>query len=152
MPTLNDMFPSRFLKAQDLKGGRRTVTVLKVTEEEIGDETKFVCWFKELEKALALNKTNAVTLSELSGSESSDDWADLAVDLFVVRVNFQGKMTPAIRIDAATRKPSNGRVQKPLPLADKTDEPADSGETDPSAEAAEGFDWATGKEASGGKS
>jgi hypothetical protein len=143
-----------------------TVTISKVTVEDFGDDTeqlKFVAWFEEVEQGLILNRTNSNSLEELSGSDESDDWTGLVIDLFVIRVDFNGKRTPAIRIEAATGEPSAGSGaggQKPLPLskaagskakspakaAAKTAEPeSDSGDKE-SGESADavGFDWAKG--------
>lgn len=160
---ISDVFKSKYIKAADLPDGRITVTIAKVTVEDFGDDDeklRFVAWFKELEQGLILNRTNSNMLEELSGSDDSDSWTGLRIDLYSTRVDFQGKRVPAVRIEAATsRKRSGGsggggRGQKPLPLQDKVeaDEPENSeGKTDPDTEAdAEGFPWE--KEMAGGKS
>jgi hypothetical protein len=152
----SEVFPSRFWKAADLKGGRMTVKISEVVMESIVDDEddKPCVYFENQTKCLPLNVTNWNMLEELSGSDESDNWVGLRVSLYATKVDFQGKRVPAIRIEAApvSRQAGGGgtgsRVQKPL----EPDNPeADAGESDPDAEAdAEGFPWEK-KEVSGGK-
>ena len=74
--TINDLFPSRFLKAADLNGQRRIVTIKKVTREELGKgkEKKAVVYFGEAKKGLVLNVTNARKIAAVTGSEVIDQW------------------------------------------------------------------------------
>src|SRR5262245_6138688 len=158
----NEVFPSRFFKAADLKNGLLTVEISEVVMESIvdGEDDQPVVHFEGQSKGLVLNVTNWNMLEELSGSDESDDWTGLRVTLYVTKVDFQGRRVPAIRIEAAPSKSSPGnsgtggaRAQKRLSLADKADESEnDAGETDPDTEPdAEGSPWE--KEAvAGGKS
>jgi hypothetical protein len=63
--TVDDLFPSRFLKAEDLKQQRRMLTISKITSEQIekyGDNPAkivSVVYFQKCKKGLVLNKTNA---------------------------------------------------------------------------------------------
>jgi hypothetical protein len=155
----SEVFPSRFLKAADLKNGRLTVEISEVVKESIvdGEDDQPVVYFEGQPKGLVLNVTNWNMLEELSGSDESDDWVGLRIVLYVTKVDFQGRRVPAIRIEPAPSKSSAGnggtggaRAQKPLPLADKADEP-DCGENDPDTEPdAEGFPEK--KKVAGGKS
>ena len=56
---INSAFPSNYLKAADLRGGRVTVAIDSVVIENIGDEDKPIVYFQGKEKGLVLNKTNA---------------------------------------------------------------------------------------------
>lgn len=98
---VNDAFPSDFLKADDLKGKTITVTIAKVTIEEIGQgnqkERKLVLAFVGKDKRLVLNKTNAGTISKLYGGET-DDWLMKSITLQPREVEYQGDMVWAIRV------------------------------------------------------
>jgi hypothetical protein len=57
---LSEMFPSRFLKAGDLRGTPRVATIASLQLEQFSDGTrKWVMAFVGWPKALPLNKTNA---------------------------------------------------------------------------------------------
>jgi hypothetical protein len=104
---INDMFPSKWLKASDIpEDGDLVLTISSVGREEIGqgDDTdlKPVVYFEETEKGLVLNKTNAETIVTLHGSETNA-WEGRKVALFATEVDFRGKQTLAIRI--RLRKP-----------------------------------------------
>lgn len=106
MPTLNEMYPSKYLKAEDLRGkdgkGWREVnlTVKSCSPEEMGgeaNETKWVLHFEKTEKGLVLNRTNAVTLADGYGPDS-EDWLDQKIVLFVVTVGTPQGPKPGIRV------------------------------------------------------
>jgi hypothetical protein len=98
--TISDLFPSNFLKAADLKGQRRIVTIQKVTREEVGKEKKkkAVVYFAESKKGLVLNKTNAVKIAKVTGSEDYTRWPGKKIALIPTEVEFQGDLIPAIRV------------------------------------------------------
>ena len=98
---MSEAFPSKYLKAEDLKGQRITVTIARVEMGEIGDgdsrEQKPVVYFQGKEKGLVLNKTNAANISYMYGDETND-WTGSQIKLFTMIVPFQGRQVPAIRI------------------------------------------------------
>src|SRR5262249_29773226 len=96
--TINDLFPSNFLKAADLKGQRRIVTITKITREEIGKskERKAVVYFTEAKKGL--NKTNAVKIARVTGSEDYTRWPGKKIALIAIEVEFKADLTRAIRV------------------------------------------------------
>ncbi len=95
----NDIFPSRFLKSEDLKGQDLVLTIAGVTMEEVGQERqmKAVLGFEKTDKCLVLNKTNGLTLASLHGNET-DAWIGKRIALFPTRVPFGGKLVDTIRI------------------------------------------------------
>ena len=107
--TIDDLFPSRYLKAADLKGQKRILTISKITSEEIGKDKKAepIIYFQKCKKGLVLNKTNAKRIAEVLGSKTLSDWPGKSVALYSKMVEFAGDLVPAIRIDAAS---SNGRA------------------------------------------
>lgn len=112
---INDMFPSNYLKAADLKGQEPTVTISHIKQEQLGDDNKVVLYFQGKEKGVVLNKTNATNIASMYGPETGD-WIGKRVKLVVAWVDFQGRSVEAIRI----RPPeaSNGAAPaKPVPHA-----------------------------------
>lgn len=95
---INDAFPTDFLKAADLKGREFTLTIKHVESKELNDgTTKPTVYFLETDKGLGLNKTNAMTLSEMFGPETNT-WSGQKVLLYTIKTNFQGQMVDAIRV------------------------------------------------------
>lgn len=109
----SDLFPSKYLSAADLDGREPVVTIEKVVMETLGDERKPVAYFKGKEKGLVLNKTNFSTIEDISGEEDTDNWAGTSVKLITVKVEFQGKRVPAIRIEEPTREKRREPVEAP---------------------------------------
>jgi hypothetical protein len=103
--SFNDMFPSRFFKADDL-AQPLVVKIREVTLEQLGNEsseTKPVLYFVNQDKALCLNKTNATAIINITGSENTDDWIGQRIELFKDTVMFRGQRTPAVRVRAPHR-------------------------------------------------
>ena len=100
---MNDIYPSKYLKADDLNGREVRVTMAHVEMEKVGEDMKPALYFKGASKAMILNKTNAGTISIAYGDDT-DDWFDQPLILFSVMVDFQGKVAPAIRCRAPTAR------------------------------------------------
>lgn len=101
----NEMFPSKYLKASDIPSPRvltMTDVVFETLKGENGDEEKPVLYFKEVEKGMVLNRTNAMTITALYGDET-DEWAGQRVTLQSMDVEAYGKTTAALRV--GTKKP-----------------------------------------------
>src|SRR5206468_8573521 len=92
---INDAFPSKYLKAADLpEDGSKQFTIALIDMEEIGrgKEEKPVIYFKEEDKGMVCNKTNAKTISRVLNSEEFDDWIGKQISLYRCEVDFQGEM------------------------------------------------------------
>jgi len=94
----SDAFPSRYMRADDLQGTDRIVTIASVDFEDFTDpktrrtETKPVLRFREkAAKDLVLNRTNFKIISQLLGEET-DDWAGQQIVLYTTRVESFGEM------------------------------------------------------------
>ncbi len=94
---LNDVFPSTYLKANDLIGYDVVFTIRDVDRQEFDDGTKPLVWFEELSKGLVLNRTNFTSIAKLHG-EDSEDWQGKRIALFGTEVAFRGTPTLAIRV------------------------------------------------------
>lgn len=97
------LFPSRYLKAVDLDGKPLTLTIVAVAVEELQmqggkKERKPVVYFEEnAEKALVMNKTNALAIAAQHGPET-DAWTGKRITLIPARDRMGGKLVDCIRI------------------------------------------------------
>ncbi len=94
---IQSAFPGKSIKAADLGGNKKVITITGVAMENVGDDTKPVLRFEGSDQGLVLNKTNADMLLDLFGNETSD-WAGKRIELYPTKVQFGNKMVPAIRV------------------------------------------------------
>ena len=119
MTTVNDAFPSPYLRAADLNNRTAKLKMEKVVFEEIGQDKdqKPVLYFVDTKKGLVLNKTNATTIGAVYGQEL-EGWTGKEIELFSQMAPFQGQTVPAIRVRAAAEEPA-----PPRPKRDDFDDP-----------------------------
>ena len=81
----DQMYPGRFLKAGDFNGKNVTLTIARVTLDELegdkGKQIKGCLWFKETDKQIALNKTNGICIKAMFGRALAD-WVGKRVTFF----------------------------------------------------------------------
>jgi len=114
--TREEVFPSKYLKAADLKGKPRIVTIESTPYETLkgmdGKETqKIVTYFENVSKSLPLNATNFDAVGEATGCPDTDDWPGQRIELYPTKTTMGGKTVDCIRI----RRPSAPRAAAPLP-------------------------------------
>lgn len=124
MANINDEFPSKYLKASDLKRQHVMVTIDRLEHEVINNERKLILYFEGKEKGIVLNKTNARNIADAYGEEM-DDWSGQKIILFEAMVDFQGKTVPAIRIRRPLASDKKGKQPKPAPMQDNLENPAE---------------------------
>ena len=110
----NDVFPSKHLKAADLNGASPVVTIERVTLEALdkaGKEKKPVVYFVGKQKGLVCNKTNWRAIVKITGSDDSDGWIGIKIQLYVAEVEFQGDQVAALRV----RAPRVAAPARPVP-------------------------------------
>jgi hypothetical protein len=96
---INDVYKSDYLKAGDLQGKKIKLTIARVEMAEFTDGSKKpVAYFTGKQKGAVLNKTNAMTVAAAFGPET-DGWAGKEIVLYSAKVNFQGQMVDAIRVE-----------------------------------------------------
>jgi hypothetical protein len=120
---ISEVFPSKFLKSDDLPDDEDAlVTIVDAQLEPVGPdkEDKLCLRFREFEKALVCNKTNADVIGELYGDDT-DEWLGKKIWLYVTEVSFQGKTTMAIRV--RMRKPQPKPKPAAPPVVEKEPEP-----------------------------
>lgn len=112
--TVHDLFPSRFLKSQDIGDSDLVLTIDRVVVEPLGfgevQEKKPVVYFVETDKGLVLNKTNAFTIANLNGEDYSS-WTGNRISLYSTEVSFQGTTMMGIRIRMRTPGQGPGSSQ-----------------------------------------
>ena len=130
MPTnasYDDVYKARWLKSDDLPDEDLILTIKDVNDEEVGEdrEVKFILSFRELEKELILNKTNARTLADRFGKDPST-WIGKRIALYSSEVSFAGKMTLAIRIrmKAPVAAPNATPASAPQPAVTQPPDPS----------------------------
>lgn len=110
---------SSYLKAEDLEVGKKyaiTISGIDAVEfEQDGKKsTKLALKFKEAEKKLTLNKTNAMVISAVLGPES-DHWVGKKIYVYRTKVSYGDKMVDAVRVDMPLVEASMPRHQAPQP-------------------------------------
>ena len=94
---IDDFFPSKYLKSDDLNGKDVALTIRDVERKQFEEEIKPIVWFEETTKGLVLNRTNFGSISKLHGRET-DTWLGKRVALFGTEVDFRGTATMAVRV------------------------------------------------------
>ena len=133
MPTVNEMFPSRWLRAADVGDTKLKVTISHVTQEEFEDfktklpVKKWVCWMHGTDKGFVLNATNAAAIGDAYGR--SEDWGSHQFTLLTVEKDVFGelKMCLAVKVTpeniAANSSNSNGAPPAQAPPAQQQEAP-----------------------------
>lgn len=107
MPRIGDVFPSRFIKAEELAGrAPATVTIESVDLETIGEDRKLVAHFIGAVRGLVLNRTNARALAEICGSDDTDNWLGARIRIVPIKVNYQGRMVASVRVEPVDIAPA----------------------------------------------
>ena len=98
MVNINNVFQSDYLKAADLEDKPHLATIKDVELKAMNDgEQKLCVTFREWDKGLLLNKTNANNISSFCGPET-DNWIGRQIVMAPALVDFQGKTVEAIRV------------------------------------------------------
>jgi hypothetical protein len=134
----NDVYPSRFLKTDDVKEeGEMTLTIRNVTMEKMGgstDEEKPVAWFKEKNltegKGLVVSPSKWDMIAGMYGDDS-DGWSGKKIILYVGKVNYPKPNTDSIFIkEVRERKPGTKVNAAPVVSEDADDSDDDDPEDD----------------------
>lgn len=115
----SEMIQSKFLKKEDFDTPK-VLTIKDCSLEEVGNgDTRWVLFFKEVQKGLVLNVTKIRQLENAYGDDS-DHWANQKVKLLHdPNVAFQGKIVGGI----ALQTPKISKPATPPPPANP--QPAD---------------------------
>jgi hypothetical protein len=120
------MFPTEFLCAADLKGRDVTVTISKISREQLvaadgGKEPAWIVEFAEMQKRpkdqrkrWVLNVTNAKTIAKLHGADAAE-WTEKQVTLFPTTCLAWGETVECIRVRPQRPAPKSAPLP-PLPV------------------------------------
>jgi len=129
MARKHEIFRSKYLKAADLDGRPRTVTIEAARTETLkndrGEETKTVLYFKGVRQALPLNLTNWDSVADVTSQDDSDGWPGHKVELYPTTTEMRGKTVDCIRIRAPAQRELPAKkpaAQKQPQVADPNDE------------------------------
>lgn len=103
---INEAYPSKFLKASDLKGAKVKVTIDHVSMEPMdadGKQVKPVIYFKGKDKGLACNKTNAMIIAAALGPETAD-WEGCEIYVYPGKTQFNGQMVDCLKVEPVLRE------------------------------------------------
>src|SRR5262249_55152732 len=114
----DEVFPSKRLKAADLKGKPRIVTIESARYETLkgldGKETqKIVLYFENVPKSLPLNATNFDAVCDATGHPDTEDWPGQQIELYPTKTTMGGKTLDCIRIRHPSSRPIAAAVPPP---------------------------------------
>ena len=111
MPTREEAFPSKYLKAADLQGRSHVVTISHVQLEEMGQgadkQEKWVSYFVGKHKGLVLNGTNWDSVEEITGHLNSDDWPGSQIEIYPTKTTFRAERKDCVRVRPPTNPPGD---------------------------------------------
>jgi hypothetical protein len=114
VPKVSEMIVSKFLRKEDFEDGDQVLTIKGVKLEDMpgdGGQQKWVLYFRELQKGMALNSTTIRVLEKGYGDDS-DMWVGKKVLVYVdPNVTFKGQLTGGLRL--RTQRPSAGAPAAP---------------------------------------
>lgn len=120
---IRDSFPSKYLKASDLRGRDARVVIREITYENVGKDQskKPVVYFRGTDKGLVLNRTNCNTIIELTKTPDPDEWRGVAIVIYPTETSFGGEQVECIRVrktqDARRQAASGGGLKQVQPAA-----------------------------------
>ena len=124
---IGEMKESKHIRKEDvgIEGKNLTIKGSPVHENVAGEgkppEMKWVLYFNEAQKGLALNQTNISLIAHVVGSEETDDGAGKQVQLYNdPSVNYAGYVTGGVRIRHVSTAPAAD--PRPVPNNDFDDD------------------------------
>lgn len=104
---LNDLLPTKHLRAYDLRGTEPVVTIAALERLPLGKtrELKWIVRFVGKEKYLICNATLLRQIGAIAGEET-DRWVGAVVQLFPTTTkNPAGQQVPVVRVKQPTKLP-----------------------------------------------
>ena len=129
---INEAFPSKYLKAADIKGHPPVpVTISHYTMEKMadGEDQKPVLYFQGKNKGLVLNVTNANMIAHTHGPEF-EGWFGKTILLRCEAVPFGGKVVDSIRVSVA-QVPQDEQYAQEQAATHQTMAPEEGGQLPP---------------------
>jgi len=112
MPSISERYGKRkggFFRADDVRGNSDVILQISSVDfdQQVGDKNADIVRFKNDERSLILNQTNAQTIASLHGDDT-DEWIGKWITLFFdPEVEYFGKKEGGVRVrPAAPERPS----------------------------------------------
>lgn len=109
---VNNVYPSKYLKASDLQGRTIKVEIATAAMEKMGNDTKLVIYFKGKEKGMVLNKTNAQQIAAVY-SPNTDGWLGKEIKLYPGKTQFNGQTVDSLKVEVV---PPNADPDEAVPF------------------------------------
>jgi hypothetical protein len=98
------MFPSRYLKAADFEGKSVSLTIAEVFRDKVqmangSKAEKYIVRFRETDKELILNKTNAKAVAKVLDEPKAVNWTGSRITLKPTTCEAFGEIVPCIRVE-----------------------------------------------------
>ncbi len=126
---IDQSFPSPYVKASDLNGKPSLLTIRTCVLEELGQgsnkEKKPVLYFKEAQKGLVLNKTNATNIAKVYGDDTGN-WTGKDIQVFPTTTEFKGETVYAIRVRVVPEAQPEKQPEPQPTAAPMADDPSDA--------------------------
>ena len=120
MTNINDLYPSKYLKASDLQGREFHLVINNIQVETLGTgdraQQKPVIYFQGAQKGMALNRSNADEIANVYGLDT-DAWIGKRITLYPSTTRFANQVVPCIKVRPHFQG-NGGRpavAQNPLP-------------------------------------
>jgi hypothetical protein len=109
--TRDEVFPSKYLKAADLKGKPRIVKIESAPYETLKgldgrENRKIVLYFENVPKSLPLNATNFDAVCDATGFPDTEGWPEHQIELYPSKTTMGGKTMDCIRIRRPSSRPT----------------------------------------------
>ena len=118
MPEVTEIYSSTHLSCADLKNAEVTLRIAAVEVKEFDDDgrkvSKPVITFEGYSKTFVANKTNTMTIAEITGKTNTDHWVGSWVTLYPTMVPFGSRTVEAVRIRAASLAQLSDAAQAPV--------------------------------------
>lgn len=126
---INEMKESKYISKEDVGVNGKNLTIRNsdhllqenVAPDNKPPEMKWILYFNEARKGLALNQTNISLVAHITGSEETDDWRGKPVQLFEdPTISYGGKVIGGVRVRHVSNAPQP--ASPPMPNNDFDDD------------------------------
>jgi len=105
MAKVSELFPSKWLKAEDLQGHEVGCQIKNLDLVKFEEGVKPALYFSGKDKALLLNLTNTRRIAHAHGDDT-DDWVGREIILYPDTTEFNGRTVDCIRVRIPSTTPA----------------------------------------------
>lgn len=131
----DQIYPSKYLKAPDLKGRDVTVTIEDTDMVTLQGKPTLIVRFEGKEKALVVKPSIFDQIEKVTGEFDTDNWPGHKIVLFATEQDFAGQTYDVIRVRTKVRPPADDapapRPSRPVAPPDDEDDHVAEPDEDP---------------------